>query len=145
MVEIWVGILPEWSKGVDLRSTRRLSAWVQTPQIPNFFFMTIVMFSFFSLKFTSNYDGVTRTNEVLLHHNVIIYSKLLSYISIPTTHFSSSVWIYSFILFSIFFWKIFLLVIVWPSISIIAKNNVYLSSSISIFNISIFVPKTNKW
>ena len=26
--------MPEWSKGADLRSARRLSAWVQTPQIP---------------------------------------------------------------------------------------------------------------
>ena len=32
----WIcyGILPEWSKGADLRSARRLSAWVQTPQVP---------------------------------------------------------------------------------------------------------------
>ena len=33
----WVclrGILPEWSKGADLRSARRQSAWVQTPQVP---------------------------------------------------------------------------------------------------------------
>ena len=28
------GILPEWSKGADLRSARRQSAWVQTPQVP---------------------------------------------------------------------------------------------------------------
>lgn len=28
------GILPEWSKGADLRSARRSSAWVQTPQVP---------------------------------------------------------------------------------------------------------------
>ena len=30
------GILPEWSKGADLRSARRLSAWVQTPQVPSY-------------------------------------------------------------------------------------------------------------
>ena len=28
------GILPEWSKGADLRSARLSSAWVQTPQVP---------------------------------------------------------------------------------------------------------------
>ena len=31
---VWSGILPEWSKGADLRSARRSSAWVQTPQVP---------------------------------------------------------------------------------------------------------------
>ena len=33
---ICFGILPEWSKGADLRSARRLSAWVQTPQVPSY-------------------------------------------------------------------------------------------------------------
>ena len=33
-ISFWNGILPEWSKGADLRSARRLSAWVQTPQVP---------------------------------------------------------------------------------------------------------------
>ena len=31
----WHGILPEWSKGADLRSARHTSAWVQTPQVPS--------------------------------------------------------------------------------------------------------------
>lgn len=30
------GILPEWSKGADLRSARQSSAWVQTPQVPSY-------------------------------------------------------------------------------------------------------------
>ena len=33
-ISFWNGILPEWSKGADLRSARRSSAWVQTPQVP---------------------------------------------------------------------------------------------------------------
>ena len=35
-VVVWHGILPEWSKGADLRSARRSSAWVQTPQVPSY-------------------------------------------------------------------------------------------------------------
>ena len=29
--------LPEWSKGVVLRTTKRKLAWVRTPQLVNFF------------------------------------------------------------------------------------------------------------
>ncbi len=49
-------ILPEWSKGVDLRSTIRTYAWVQTPQMA-FFFHENANSAFWAVHFIK-YSGV---------------------------------------------------------------------------------------
>lgn len=58
------GILPEWSKGADLRSARRSSAWVQTPQVPSF--LSIYLMPSYTRAHTSLRAGVCLRLRVLL-------------------------------------------------------------------------------